>query len=168
MKYFIGTVNRKYKYSNKRLYGVYKAMLSRCYDSEAREYDNYGGRNISVCDEWLGEYGYDAFAEWAFNSGFDKDAERGQCTLDRIDVNKGYSPDNCRWITNKEQQFNKRTNKYLTHNGETHTLTEWAKILGIPKGTFINGINRYGKDIDYYINTYKPQYFRRKPKNKET
>lgn len=160
-KYLIGEVNRKYKYSNKRLYGIYAAMIARCYDEKNRRYHNYGGRGITVCEEWKSNY--DVFAEWAFNNGFDKDAKQGVCTLDRIDVNKGYSPDNCRWISNKEQQFNKRTNKRLTYNGETLTLTEWAEKLNVPKGTFIQGIN-HGKNIEYYITTYRPQHLRRKPK----
>lgn len=131
MKYNIGNVNKKYKYTNKRLYGIYKAMLSRCYDTKGREYNNYGGRGITVCEEWLGEYGYDVFAEWALSTGYDINAKHGDCTIDRVDVNKGYSPDNCTWKTNKQQQNNKRTNHLITYNGETHNLKEWSEILSI-------------------------------------
>lgn len=127
----IGDVNRKYKVVNKRLYAVYKSMLERCYSSDAREYQNYGGRGISVCAEWLGDYGFDAFAEWAFENGYDPNAEHGDVTLDRIDVDGNYSPSNCRWISNAEQQNNKRTCIYQTYNGETHTLKEWSRILNI-------------------------------------
>lgn len=131
MKYNIGNVNRKYKYSNKRLYGVYKAMLSRCYDPKGREYHNYGGRGIEVCPEWLGEYGYDRFAEWALSTGYDINANHGECTIDRTNVNKGYAPDNCTWITNAEQQNNRRDNHLLTYKGETHNVKQWSELLGI-------------------------------------
>ena len=128
----IANVNRKYEFVSKRLYAVYKSMMSRCYNPKAREYENYGGRGITVCDEWNGDYGYDAFSKWALNdSGYDVNAEQGQCTLDRIDVGKGYSPDNCRWITNKAQQNNKRSNHLLEYNGEIHNVTEWADVLGM-------------------------------------
>lgn len=127
----IGKVNKKYKFTNKRLYGIYQAMMQRCYDKKGREYQNYGGRDIVVCPEWLGEYGYDSFAEWALNSGYNVNAKRGECTIDRIDVNKGYSPDNCTWKTNKQQQNNRRNNHLLTYNGETHNMKEWSEILDI-------------------------------------
>ena len=127
----ISNVNRKYEYVSKRLYSVYKSMMNRCYNPKDREYKNYGGRGITVCDEWNSEYGYDAFSKWALNeSNYDVNADRGQCTLDRVDIDKGYSPYNCRWITNKEQQNNKRTNHLIEYKGETHNVTEWAHILG--------------------------------------
>lgn len=134
IKYNIGNVNKKYKFINKRLYSIYQAMVHRCYDKNGREYHNYGGRGITVCEEWLGEFGYDVFAEWALNNGYDLNAKHGVCTLDRINVDKGYSPENCTWITNQQQQCNKRTNVNLTYNGETHCMTEWARILNIPFG----------------------------------
>lgn len=126
-----GDINKKYKNTNKRLYGVYKSMLARCYDENHREYHNYGGRGITVCPEWLGEFGYDAFAEWALSNGYDDNAVRGECTIDRKDVNAGYTPDNCTWISNAEQQNNKRTNHLLTYRGETHNMKQWSEILGI-------------------------------------
>ena len=132
MKPRLGEITRKYKYSNKRLYSVYKAMIDRCYNGNSREYNNYGGRGVRVCDGWLGEYGYDYFAEWAFANGYDPDAPRGKCTLDRTDVNGCYCPENCRFIPNQEQQNNRRDNVLLEYKGETHTLTEWSRKLNIP------------------------------------
>lgn len=129
MKYNIGSLNRKYKYSNKRLYSVYRSMLNRCYNDKHREYHNYGGRGIQVCDEWLSDY--DNFAEWALSNGYDVNANFGVCTLERIDVDKDYSPDNCTWITNEEQQNNRRDNVLITYRDETHNLAEWSRILNV-------------------------------------
>lgn len=142
MKQNIGKINKKYKHSNKRLYGIYKAMLNRCYDPEGREYHNYGGRGIEVCPEWLGEYGYDVFAEWALSTGYDMNAKHGACTIDRVDVNKGYSPENCTWKTNDEQQNNRRDNRFYTYNGETHTMKEWSRIIGMNYSTLRYHLNK--------------------------
>lgn len=126
---FISNLNKKYKYTSKRLYSVYKGMLSRCYDENHREYSNYGGRGVTVYQEWLESY--DAFAEWAFNNGYKENAKYLECTLDRKDVDKNYDPDNCRWVSNQVQQNNRRDCIYAEYNGEVHTCMEWSKILGM-------------------------------------
>lgn len=131
MKPWIGEISKKYKYSNKRLYSVYKAMVERCTLPKCRSWHNYGGRGVKVCPEWLGDNGYDAFAEWALSHGYDPDAPRGQCTIERIDTNGNYCPENCTWKTNQQQQNNRRGNIVVEYNGETHTLMEWSTILGI-------------------------------------
>lgn len=131
MKPRIGEITKKYQHINKRLYAVYKSMLDRCYNPKHREWNNYGGRGIKVCKEWLGEYGYDAFAEWAMKTGYDPNADFGQCTIDRKDGNKDYEPKNCTWRTNKQQQNNKRNNVILEYNGVKHTLMEWSRILDV-------------------------------------
>ena len=92
--------------SRSRLYHVWDGMINRCYRKTSNHYDDYGGRGITVCDEWRNDF--QAFYNWAMANGYDENAPRGQCTIDRIDNDKGYSPDNCRWITQKEQQLNKR------------------------------------------------------------
>ena len=150
-KYDIGEVNKKYKHSCKRLYAIYKQMIDRCYNPKSREYCNYGGREIKVYDEWLGNLGYDIFAEWAFESGYDPNAERGKCTLDRIDVNKGYAPDNCRWITNKAQQNNRRDCRMYEYGGETHSIAEWAEILGVTYNKLYHGLVDRNKNISDYL-----------------
>ena len=150
MKFNIGLVNKKYKYTNKRLYSVYSAMVDRCLNKNNPKYYNYGGRGITVCSEWIGEYGYDAFAEWAINSGYDIDAKRGDCTLDRIDVNKSYSPSNCRWITNKMQQNNKRACRMITYKGESHSMKNWSEILNVPYGRLRYWLNQ-GKTLEQIL-----------------
>ena len=132
-----GQINRKYAIVNKRLYGVYKMMIDRCCNQQSENYQSYGGRGITVCDEWQGEDGYDNFAKWAYDNEYDPNAKQGECTLDRIDVNGNYTPDNCRWVDSITQANNKRHNIWITHNDESHTIAEWSRILDIPYG-FLN------------------------------
>lgn len=114
-----------------RLYHVYTGMKSRCYNPNSDSYRNYGGRGITICPEWLGEHGFENFSEWAYSTGYDENAEWGECTIERKDVNGNYEPSNCRWATNKEQQRNKRTNVFITIDGETKIQADWIKENGI-------------------------------------
>ena len=147
-------INRKYKNIDKRLYTVYKGILSRCYDEKHREYHNYGGRGVTVCDEWLGDYGFDKFSEWAYSSGYKTDAKYHQCTIDRIDVNKNYCPENCRWITNKEQQNNRRNCRFIEHNGEVKTIAQWAEYFNIPYGKAYWHLGKYNRTVQELIDNY--------------
>lgn len=113
-----------------RLYLVWTHMKNRCENPNATGYQNYGGRGIAVCKEW---YSYPAFREWAILNGYNPNAKTGQCTLDRIDVNGDYCPENCRWATAKEQGNNKRTNRLITFCGRTQTMQQWADELGVKK-----------------------------------
>lgn len=110
--------------SRKRIYKEYYGMISRC-KQDAKCKKDYYDRGITVCDEWLGENGFINFYNWAMANGY-----RDDLTIDRKDNNKGYSPDNCRWATQKQQANNKRKNKYIKYNGEKKTLSEWSEYLG--------------------------------------
>lgn len=101
--------NDRQRYHSKRLYRIWGGMKQRCYNPNSDSYKNYGGRGIAVCDEWL--HDFDAFERWAIETGYDETAPRGECTIDRIDVDGDYSPDNCRWASMAEQCKNKRTTK---------------------------------------------------------
>lgn len=157
MKPRLGEITRKYKYSNKRLYGVYKAMVDRCYNKDNKRYRDYGALGVTVCNEWLGENGYDVFAEWAMNNGYQVDAEWGETTIDRIDATKGYYPENCRWITNLKQQNNRRYNRIYEYEGRKQTIAEWARELNLPYHVLYSGVVVYKKPLEYYFNDYIPK-----------
>lgn len=116
--------------SNTRLYNTWNAMKARCYNPKNNRYAIYGARGITVCHEWLDDF--KAFSNWAYLNGY-----RDDLTIDRIDNDKGYSPDNCRWVTNKAQSNNKRNNNVFTYMGETHTVAEWAEKYGLDYHTLL-------------------------------
>lgn len=118
---------------NSRLYNIWHSMKQRCYYNKNTSYPNYGGRGIGMCDEWKNNF--KSFYDWAIESGYQENAKRGQCTIDRIDVNGNYEPSNCRWTTIKEQSRNKRTNHFITCNGQTKTMAEWSEIMGLSHTT---------------------------------
>lgn len=113
-----------------RLYRVWRGMKERCYSEKHKSYKRYGGRGIKVCDEWL--HDYEAFRAWSYANGYDENAKYGKCSLDRIDFDGNYCPENCRWVDYKVQANNASYNRLLTLNGETHTLSQWAEITKIP------------------------------------
>ena len=102
------TKNNK-RYS--RLYVVWLDMKGRCTNPNDKSYSYYGGRGITVCDEWRNNF--QAFYDWAMANGYDENAPYGKCTMDRIDNDKGYSPDNCRWVDMKFQGNNVSRNRYI-------------------------------------------------------
>lgn len=118
----------KHGLSHTRIDNIYKAMISRCYYKKNNRYERYGGRGITVCSEWKNDK--IKFFEWAFSNGYSN-----ELTLDRIDVNKGYCPENCRWVSYKKQANNKSSNRFINVNGVSHTIAEWSDITGISIGT---------------------------------
>lgn len=107
-----------------RLYHIYNNMKERCYNENSIDYLRYGARGIKICDEWLNDFML--FHNWSMDNGYHEDL-----TLDRIDVNGNYGPDNCRWVDRKAQARNRRSNKNYTINGETHCLKDWCNIVNI-------------------------------------
>lgn len=124
-----------------RLYKIYHNMKSRCCNKMNPDYHHYGGRGITICDEWL--YSFAKFREWALQSGYNE-----KLTVDRIDVNGAYSPENCRWVTMKVQQNNKRNGRTITFQGETHTISEWADITGISYYTLHSRISKLNWSVE--------------------
>ena len=145
-------------------YGSYASMMQRCYNQKAANYHLYGGRGIKVCDEW---HNVETFEKWALKNGYEKGL-----TLDRIDPNGDYTPENCRWATSKQQANNRRNTVYVTIDDVTKSLSEWADFAGISRSTmsdryfckgirgvmllhrtedtkFKKGYNRYGDSRHY-------------------
>lgn len=115
--------------SRDRLFNIWYLMKYRCENPKSNAYINYGERGLSVCDEWSdNENGYDIFKEWAIKNGYSESS-----CIDRIDNDKGYSPENCRWVDNYTQANNKRSNRVYTIGDETHTVAEWCRIYDIDK-----------------------------------
>jgi hypothetical protein len=115
-------------------YRAWQAMKARCTNPMSRHFVDYGGRGITVCSEWL--HSFEAF----FAAMGEKPS--GAHTLDRIDVNGPYSPDNCRWATNLEQQRNRRDNRYITHKGKTMCVSEWAEAIGLSRQTVLSRLRK--------------------------
>ena len=107
-----------------RLYHIWQHIVQRCTNKNAPNYKDYGARGITVCKEWLNDK--TKFFKWAIDNNY-----RDDLTIDRIDVNGDYEPSNCKWSTKKQQARNRRTNKMIVYNGETHCLSEWCEILGL-------------------------------------
>lgn len=123
-------MSRTHGMSDTRLYRIYKKMYRRCYKPKTKSFENYGGRGITICTEWLGEHGFENFAKWSTENGYNDNL-----SIDRKDNDKGYSPENCRWATAKEQANNTRSTVFLTYNGETKPASEWSEITGIRQDT---------------------------------
>jgi hypothetical protein len=99
----------KHNESRGRLYSVWIDIKKRCYNPKYKQYKDYGGRGIKVCDEWL--HDFSSFKEFALAHGYNSNAKYGECTIDRIDVNGNYCPENCRFVDMKTQCNNKRREK---------------------------------------------------------
>lgn len=127
--------------SNTRLYRTYKHMKERCYNKNDKRYKWYGRRGITICKEWLNDF--QAFYDWAISNGYND-----TLTIDRIDVDGNYEPDNCRWVDMKTQANNRRSNVYLTYNGKTQTMVEWSKELNIPYRTLQDRYKKGLTDIE--------------------
>lgn len=128
----------KYGFSSsdyEKLYFVWKHIKDRCYKSRDKEYHAYGGREIKMCDEWLKDF--HSFSDWAVAYGW-----KPGVTIERINNNGNYSPENCRFATPREQMYNKQNTIFLDINGKTKSLPEWCDILGIKRGMVVNRINR--------------------------
>lgn len=108
---------------NEKLYGVWKGMRQRCNNPTSPRYKDYGGRGIIICEEWNN---FKNFYDWAMSNGY-----KEGLSIDRIDNNNGYNPNNCRFTDRTIQSNNRRNNKIFTYKGQTHTLAEWASLYNM-------------------------------------
>lgn len=133
-----------------RLYNIWRGMRQRCNCKTNPIFHHYGGRGITICDEWSD---YVNFKSWALNNGY-----TDNLSIDRIDVNGNYEPLNCRWVTAKEQNVNRRNNRYISYLGETKAATAWALELGVEPSVFLRELSRFDNDIEKVINYQVKQY----------
>lgn len=134
---------KKYDFSDirqKRLYGVWKDIKQRCFNTKNKNFTYYGGRGITMCEEWKNDFF--CFYKWAINNGYEKGL-----SIDRKDNNGNYNPENCRWVTALQQSNNRRTCLYFTMNGETKTLSEWCREYGVST-SIVRHRMKYGMDFD--------------------
>ena len=127
----------KHNLSHSRIYNIWKRMRQRCNLISHPAYPQYGGAGIKVCAEWDNlDNGFINFYNWSLANGYSDElfvSGRGKYSIDRIDGTKGYSPDNCRWATAVEQNFNRKTNNWVMLNGETKSIYQWIRQIGISR-----------------------------------
>jgi hypothetical protein len=141
---------------NKRIYDIWLGIKKRCYGVNRRGYKNYGGRGIVVCEEWLNkENGFISFYNWSMDNEYSDDL-----SIDRIDNNGNYEPSNCRWVTMKVQQNNRRNNLYIEIEGVRKSILEWSTEYNLSYTTLRNRIDKKWDESDMlqpngYIRRYK-------------
>lgn len=121
-----------FTWKNKRICAIFKGMMSRCYNQKSKDYKHYGAKGIIVYDEWVKHP--NLFEDWAIKNGY-----ADNLTIDRIDANQSYCPENCRWVTLEDNSRYKSTTNVIDVDGETHTGREWSEKLGLGA----NQINKY-------------------------
>lgn len=124
----IKEINITHGKSKIRLYRIWRHIINRCYNINVESYKDYGARGIIMCDEWRNDF--QAFYDWSMDNGYDD-----SLTIDRVDVNGNYEPNNCRWVTKSQQSKNKRNCIYYTINGEARCLSDCCKILNLNYNT---------------------------------
>lgn len=140
-----GCLKNKYKIAVHRIFSIWTNMLDRCsINSKRKDVVYYAKKGIKVCEEWKI---YENFEKWALENGY-----AGNLTIDRIDEDKDYEPNNCQWITFAEQQRKKKCNRWFTYNNETKILSDWARERGIPIETLRDRIDRLGYSFEEAIN----------------
>lgn len=136
-------INYKHGDYKSRLYSTWTSMLYRCSNKNLKCYKNYGGRGITVCEEWKN---YNTFKKWAIDNGY-----TDELTIDRINVNGNYCPENCRWVTMQVQCDNKRNSRFIYYKNLKHTSCEWERITNIPRLKIYNYAKRHNWTIDNLI-----------------
>lgn len=137
--------NRTHGLTGTRLYRIWKDMRNRCRNKNVPGYPSWGGRGIRVCEEWGS---FEPFFEWSVKHGYEE-----SLTLDRLDNNGDYTPENCRWVTMKEQSLNRRSNVYLTYDGVTKHLSEWDTDIGAARPGRVRARLNAGWTVEQAVTT---------------
>lgn len=135
-------LNTTHGLSKTKIYRVFHGMKQRCYNPNNPEYENYGGRGIAICEEWL--HDFSSFYEWMISAGWDDKKSGREQTIERNNVNGNYCPENCSLIPMKEQALNKTDSRNITAFGKTKNLSQWAIETGISVTTIKARIDRLG------------------------
>lgn len=139
--------------SKTKLYRKYRSILNRCYSPSNKHYDRYGGRGITVCDEW--RESFESFSNWAYSNGYDPNKNGHYWSIDRIDNSKGYSPDNCRFTTAEEQMKNRDITTLYEYNGSMYSASEFADKYGITDKSFVYRRAKKGQPLNIILNDWK-------------
>lgn len=133
-KEIISKIKGTHHLTKTRIFRIWDCMKTRCLNKNYTYFKHYGGRGITICDEWKNDFM--SFYNWAINNGY-----KENLTIDRINNDGNYEPSNCRWVTMKEQNRNQSKNKFITYRGKTLCLTDWAKLIGIGKSSLKYRLN---------------------------
>lgn len=133
-------------FSKTRLYREWAGIIQRCENKNHKSYNNYGKRGIKICDEWRNNF--ENFRDWSIKNGY-----KDNLTIDRIDIDKNYSPNNCRWITKGEQAKNRSCNYNIEYMGKKQNLQDWCTELNLDYKRMHNRINKLGWDFEKAIKT---------------
>ena len=137
---------KKHGGSRTRLYRIWKQIHTRCNNPNSINYKDYGGRGINLCEEWKNDFS--SFLDWSTSNGYAENL-----TIDRIDNDGNYCPENCRWVTNKKQQNNKRSTVFIEYDGQKHSLSEWAEIIGVTRNALWKRLFVEGWSIERALTT---------------
>lgn len=139
-------INIKHNMTNTSIYTRWLGMKARCYNPNNKKYKRYGARGITVCNDWKNSF--ENFYNWAMSNGY-----RDDLTLDRINVNGDYEPENCRWVDMITQENNRTNNRHIYYNGNEYTLFDLSEISKVGYKTLHQRLYMYGWDVDKAVNT---------------
>lgn len=141
----------KHNMHGTKIYHIWISIKQRCNNSNNHKYKDYGGRGIKICKGW--ENDFMSFYNWSINNGY-----KEGLSIDRINNDGNYEPQNCRWVTMKEQANNRRNNHYIVYKSEIHTITEWSRIIGISSSTIQRRIKKeIPENLLFYLGKITPK-----------
>ena len=129
-----------------RLYQIWSGIKQRCNNPKCNRFPYYGAKGIKICEAWSNNY--QSFADWAYSNGYNETAKFGNCTIDRIDNDGDYSPENCRWVDRITQANNTSRNRYVEFEGQRLTIAEFARVMNIDKNHAWYYVNKFDKEIE--------------------
>lgn len=138
----LSEISRKHGETHTRLYRIWRGMINRCENKKDKAFEWYGARGIEVCDEWRKDF--TQFRDWANKNGY-----KENLTIDRIDTNKNYEPNNCRWITaseNSARVVHIKSARFLEVDGKSKNESQWAREIGVSQPIIHSWIKKYGED----------------------